>query len=1306
MRSGSRRISTLLVVLGAALAAHPQPVRSALSLPAPVPGFTRAASEALPAVPLRGYGSLAGQYAQFTAPSGGKCSLLVITCPDAARAGITLAKYLSDTACLGGVTPGEITVGAARLPVEQVTGQGALWAARQGAVVAIAATDKPDDLPLFLHALGLDKAPGLDYTGAPVPTYLDKFDKWGWSFWYGMFQAPNDKDADAYDFRQDFDWAQRMGVGLQVQVEANNHDTAEGVVDWAGTDWAVDLARDRGIPTFIQPFAFVGPLWLADRYPYQMMQKMPQFVGNFYTPEGPYGYQDAAHIGWSATEAEDVYLGMMSAVIKRYAAYPNVTGYTEAHGEIQHNTPGIFTEYGPEADKVFRAYLQRRYGTPAAVDQRWYSGRGTIKSWDDIRIPEVASFLGWGPQAVDLQGTWRWAYDHEIPADQLPSWAAPALDVTAWRSLVAPGDDHGMFRPERRTPAVYRRSFDLPAERLAQLQAAGGGKVWLYVWDLEQATSQKITAALNGAVVGEHGIPGWKPDWCAFEVSGALRAGQNLLALRLPWGYISYRVYLSPDAPRCYPDLGPQKDAQWVDFREWVAWTRYDQVRKGMEMIRREDPNRFIKQMAVGAMIGDAKALSEDYGGAFHDTGGMGGNWGDFLPSVSRGAGMPFTAEPGGPAGDLPGLKHMIGCYATEGVNAVDYFIHLGSIMWNPAQKQWFEQNQPLIHLFGKYHSPTAPVAVLHGARAWTLLDYPWDQFNTPLTWGNRHGPLGLEGALPYPRDILVEADFARGNADRYKVILDDNTMIMDEDLIKRIESWVKAGGIFIAVGHSGRHLPEQPDAWPISRLTGYKVIGDDDNRRLTALPGNPVFTDPYWFQTEPGGRPALGGAGLLLQKVAPECTDLLAWENQGGIAAGMRPLGKGWVVTMGTWVAARGWADLLRWAQVPVAIPSAENCRVAQYVSNNGLYDVYVLWGDRVSGPGPTTLTLPGADQPPLLDLLSGQTVTGTPGDSGALGAAVTTYSGLPMDAQDIRPYLAPRHHLTAAPLDWLRLQRSWWKGTKQPAPAPPVKLLTSNALDLSRDWAFAPVPDGADPATLAGPSAKDAPWERRDLGVWDATKYADLKCGIFRKSFTLPAAWIGKGRIYLNFHGSDAASLRPPDKTQLWLDGKLIASPAGSRYACLELELTGQLAAGEHLLALAAQSTTSTGGVEGAMWMEFVPEPALRQDLSGDWGPGLQLPGPVKNLTGAKRTFTPDPRGQGKTVMVYVEAGTMSAVFINGRFLNRWNVPFGSHWRFNLTPYLKWGEENTIELRPHYPEPQTVKSVQIWYYDPRTLQ
>ncbi|HEY3398925.1 MAG TPA: hypothetical protein VGM19_14850 [Armatimonadota bacterium] len=1276
---------------------------AALTVPAAVPGLTVATRESLPVAPLRGYGSLGGEYVQYKAASGEPSSILLIQCPDAARAGVTLGKYRSDLRCLGGVTESQVKVGAAQVAVAVVEGQGLIWAARQGATVAVVAAAREADLVTLLGALGVGGLTGLDYTGAPVPVYLDKFDRYGWSFWYGMFATPPDQAA-TYDFKkEDFEWAQRMGVGVQVAVTLNMQDTAEGVPDLSGTEWAMNLARDMNVPVFVQPFAFAGPLWLANRYPLQMEQKMPQFVGNYYTPEGLGGGDDSpSHLAWTSTEALDATLNALAPAIRKLATYPNLTGYTELHGEPEHNTPAIFMEYGPEADKAYQGYLKRIYGTPQAVDQRWYGGAGTIKSWADVRIPEVASFLGWGPQAVDLRGAWRTAWDNKLPAESVAQWASPDLDDAAWETKVAPGDDHNLWRSQRRVPAIYRRSFDLPAARLAELTAAGQGKCYLYVWDMEQASGQKVQVALNGAVVGERTIPSWRPNWCVFEVSAALRAGQNLLALHLPWGYLSYRVYLSPNEPRCYPDLGAQVNARWVDFRDFTTWNRYDAMKRTMEMYRREDPNRYIKQMAVGGNLGISKALSEDYGGAFHDTGGMGGNLNDFLPTVSRGAGMPFTAEPGNPAHNLMELKNMVGLYASEGVNAVDYFMHMGDISWDPERRAWFEANQPFVHLFGKYHGPTAAVAVLHGARGQALIDYPWDQMDTPLLWNGRHGPLGLEGYLPYPRDVLVEGDFARGNADRYQIILDDNTMVMDEALVTRIEAWVRAGGTFIACGHSGQHTPEVANAAPISRLTGYKMIGNDDNRRIIGVPGQKLLTDPYWFQTDPDGRPALGGAGMMMQKVAPDAIDLIAWENNGGIAAGARQLGKGWIITTGTYYSREGWAKLLYALNQPVLNASAENCQVSTYASNNGLYDVYMVWGQRMKDGGTTTLNIPGmAPQTPLRDLLADAKLTGAPVAGGV------SFPGLAFNQLDTRPYLAPRGKLAEAPLEWLRLQRSWWKGTVKPGPAPTTKATTSNGLDLSRDWLFAPVPEGVAGADLAGLSLNDKTWDTADLGCWNVVKYGDISKGLFRKHFTTPAGWVPvRGRTYLYLHGTDAATLRPPYKTKVYLDGQQLWASGNSQYDSMCVEITQALTLGPHVVAVEAESSTKVGGVVGGMWLEFVPEPALRQSLAGDWGNGMQLPGQVKDLTGARRTFVPNPQGQGKTVMVYVEATTMHCIYINGKYLPRMNVPYGTHFRFNITPWIKWGEENVIEMQPHYTNPNTIGAVELRYYDPQTLQ
>lgn len=1265
----------------------------------PSAGLTEIRRLELPDTPLRGYGSLGGRYLEFGTPREKTVgSVLQIRCADAGKAEITLGKFRTDLRCLGGVTDMNVTLGGKEFPVAAVPGQGAILALRQGTDVIVVAAPQTEDLGALLATCKLGKRTGLDFTGAAVPTYLDKIDRWGFGFWCNPPLLTPENQEETYDLREKFAWAQRMKVGLQIDTPLNQNVSAAGLLDDNGKRWAIEAARDLGIPVFIQMQGAPAPGWIASRYGSQMQQKVPQYIGSWYGINGNSGFAGSPlnTLSWAAVEAKDQLLADQYQAVRKYKSQPNVTGYGEWHGEVGEGTLALFMDYGPTADARYRTYLRERYQTPAAIDQRWHGGQGVVKSWDDICMPEPAEFLGWGKQAVDLQGEWRVCLEEKLPADAKDHWGDAALKDEGWRKVVAPGDDHQLIHEKWRAPAIFRRAFTLSADQMTRLKSSG--KTYLYAWTLEGANNTSVRASINGQRLPDQPATGWA-SWVVFEVTDSLHVGNNLLALSLPWGEISYRIYLSPDAPRCYPDLGGGggKNAQWVDYRDFITWLRDDGLRRSIEAIRRADPDKFIKIYAPGAITDVMKGLAEDYGCYFHDTGGMSGNWDDSLPALMRSSGMPMSLEPGNAAQDLPNLKQYFGHWLTEGLNTVDYFMDIGDILWRPDQKAWFEAHQPLVHLLGKCHYPEAQVAVLSGARAHRLTDFPWDHFDTPLLWNTRRMGVGTFNRTPNPRDLINESDFARGTVNKYQVIIDDATLVMDEALITQIETWVRAGGIFITQGQTGRHTPEKPDAWPINRLTGYRAIGNNDNWRVGAIAGQPIFTDPIWTQTEGEGLPVVGGSGLFLEKVAPECQDILAWPNKAGIAMGVRPLGKGKMITMGSPMphVPTGWTELLKWCDVTMpAAPAAPGCRVARFVSNNGLYDVYVLWAEQIKSPGVVTLTVPG-NQTTMRDLQNGAMLQGN-----AVGDRME-FAGLKIEPLETYAFLMPRHSISAAPLDWLKLQRNWWKGTKKPASAPRLKPWT-NTLPLDADWAFRSLPaEQKDVTALLGPAVDDRAWDRLDFGVWYGKKYPDTTRGIFRKHFTVPPAWQNNGRTWLWVHGTDPVVYLPPYQTQVYLDGQLVSDSKGQRYASYVQDITERLTPGEHLLTVVAQSRTPVGGVAGNIWLEHVPEPAARQTLNGDWN-GAQLPGKITTPPGGiQRCFNPDPAQRDKRALLYVETtqNNIVGIYLNGRLINRDFI--GQHFLINLTPYLRWDQPNTLTLNLQYPEnPTDVQAVEIRYY------
>lgn len=1322
---------------------------AALADGAAPPLLKTAATQTLPPLPLRGYGKVSARFWNFSQPAG--ASLLQIDCESASKAQLLHAKYLSDLSLLPGVS--EFSIGM-NIAAHEVAGQGAVASLREGASVFVFSAKNRSDLGQIMsrHLAG-EHIRLVSRPEVAVPMWLDRWDKFGFRFYYRPFEFPPNLPKEQrkdYDFAHEFAWAQQMQrSGFVFWNDPNRTDTAEGLMNELWWDWGQSAARAKNLPAAINLSSGGGSAspWLLNRYREQTQQHMPQYAGDFYAvaDQGNGGH---GTVSWNAGEAKDVEMSLLQSSVRRLANEANVVSWLEPHGELIHGAHDIFLEYGPVADKTYRAFLKGKYPALAALSARWFGDAKRFKTWDEVRVPEVASFLGWGPQAVDLTGAWRVGYElnqgnQAIPAAEMfdrrkevktepapADWFKADFDDSAWPTLNAPGNDLAVFLPQR--PAVYRRTFNIEANRLQP-----GQRWWLYVWDLNRAWGQPIQAYLNGQKIGESKVKHPVPHWDAYEATGVLKAGANQIALRLPQGYLGYRVYLSPEAPTQYPNFGAGKNAQWVDFSDWIRWSRLETCRRGVEMIRQVDANRQITFMHPDEYSDGIKQLAEEFGGEFHNTGYMGAFYADYNPLVMQGSGLPFSIEPGGPPDDLPNYKKMMGLYYSEGVQSVDYFIHIGNVLWNDDIRREFEATQPLVHLIGKYHAPRAEVAVLYSTQGSALTGFPWgNDPNVNLPGG--YWPWNVAACLRdrYARDGLTEGDFARGNAAKYRVIIDSNTSIMDEALVGEIEKYVRGGGTFVAFVQSGRHTPEQKDSWPISRLTGYKVarinrynadgsVPQEEWHKLKLAPGQDVYRADNAKLEVPAN-------GLSLQKAAQGCQDLLLWED-GTVAVGMRPLGKGAIVAVGAKFHAHKVFDrietggnnaerqamtalfepLLQWRKVAptLAMLSANGAPAGpiilrHWVSNNGLYDVWTLWNQDGKQAVTTGLVFNGINPASCIEVVSGQRVPMISSFHDVAGIQERLVRNLQFEPFQTRAFLTPRGQIQNAGLNWLNLQRSWWRGSKAPSakplPAPPHKL----SVDLSHDWAFKPLAASDDATALAAPEADDKAWPKMRLGIWSMEQPA-VKHAILRRRFTVPAPWTN-GRIALWLQSFFNTTLL--DKGRIFLDGKLVHDWSADALQGVEFE---SLRPGtSHVLAVEIQSESTLAGPRGYCWLCFQPNPAASLDLAGDWTASremlryddkVKLPGDYKAF--ALRRSIAVPAGHaGKNAVLNVDAtGPLLGVLINGHWVRRFHHMIGPRWSLNLTPWVKCGGDNEIEIVCNGNVGQgKVNAVSLDFYEP----
>ena len=435
---------------------------------------------------------------------------------------------------------------------------------------------------------------------------------------------------------------------------------------------------------------------------------------------------------------------------------------------------------------------------------------------------------------------------------------------------------------------------------------------------------------------------------------------------------------------------------------------------------------------------------------------------------------------------------------------------------------------------------------------------------------------------------------------------------------------------------------------------------------------------------------------------------DLLNWKD-GGVAAGMRPLGKGYVINLGCWLSrennARLFTQIFKWrnlAPIPAHIePAGAKSIFRHFVSNNGLYDVWMLWNTNKTGPLSADIVLADSLNPKwALCVKDGSKM---PVTNHRLSLTIKPY--------ETAIYLTPRTDITAAPVEWLTLQREWWQGTTKPTmkllPPPPHR----RSVDLNADWAFIPVTGTNDASSLVGPGVNDGAWDKITMGIWNFTPgHHDVRHAVLRKQFTVPASWTrGEPTFWLRSWNGDTFH----DAAQIYIDGKPVF-PRLSAHGPEGVNPDGVFRAGTtHTIAIEISGTHTLNGSTGNAWLWYWPDPVSSIDLAGKWdsspdgltfGNPIPIPGPFEgNVVRTRVTIPAAERGQ-RVVVEFKTQGAIHNIIVNGHLVARHHHNIGDHWELDVTPWINFGGDNQIAIAGEG-SGRIIQSATIGFFRPGSL-
>jgi hypothetical protein len=1277
---------------------------------------------------LRGYGSVSLQNRLFKTKDGRQAWVWEFTCQNAEKAQTLVGKFLADLELSPDLKKMTLRIDGQAIPGFK-TASGAIFVGTvQGSLGKIVSAPDQATLIDFANqsATGLEGAVSL----AAYPRYLDRFDRFGWGC-YGMGGFNNyhgwmsrvDGKRTFKDPTQDVDFMIKHKFRFEPWLDPAGLDNSDGIAKNTEAEWMVKMLEDAGMPYSFRLYGAAGGAdWTARRFGDSMEQPAKWMMCGFIRPK--LHHKSKPHLSWYDQDIHRYQAVKTMDLMKPYADKPLNMGWMHPYGELEHGQwYGRHGDYSPQAQRHWRHYLQQKGITLSEASTMFTGDSSSYTVWEQVPIPEIATFAGLNGMINDLGGTWFYRHgrmsndkkDANYPGLQ-EKWYQQALDYKTWKMVKGlPGSDRMYEALNEKKLGKYgttwfRRTFTLDPASVVNVPSPR----YLYWFPIthpglhsgEYARYNKVF--INGQQAGEIG------KWGAIEVSKFLKPGTNEICVQLFGPYWQGRIFLSTEKPAVYPYLGKERNRLFLIWHDWDREAKYSAWAEILDGMRQVDPNRPIKFMApIKFRANRWTKLARSWGGFAHNTGE--GIW--FYPWYKRYGflyDVPASSELGGPANSIPKMFNGFRRTFLAGLNAHDPVFLAQTYIRNPELRQWWLDHNPVLKRMGKYDidPQTAPQILIYrsthgtirlfGSPPYPSLGESTRKIQTGWDWDLGRGTLQTLG---HSCLYLDDQGLSDGKMNGFNVMVDSGNETIPENSLDSIKAWVKAGGTYITLPFSGRNTELEPDTWKIGDLTGCKIgkLRDIGQGTVTIGKKQHVFK-ALAGRTFPDNGKSLDYIGnnfnfYSVELEPGENSEVLAVYENGKPAIVRHTLGRGQVIAlgsafwrdcqdrMGLWwpepLETDFWADLFAGIDCapPVCTTNDRLVWAQPYRSNNGLDAVTCLvsWHEEKASEVTLTLRLPRRPAKLVAYGVDGRNELDFTWKNGIATAKVD------MPAKEVKVINAVVHTPGDAVAHWWKYQQKMWHQLKDPS------------IDFSPyrqgkwvDPTFDLRQGGAE-LSLADPATGKAEWKPCQVSILNFWGAEANKPVWLRKTFRVPQEWKDQGgRIFLVsgawYGGQYEGSAR------LSLNGAQLHDWSRENFRDQEFDVTTLLTDGTNEVRLQFKGDQKYQGVKGQLYLYHWTPPARRVSLAGTWQATdidrrpitVQLPGSVEAWDLTRKVFIPEEWRGKVRIRLYMDGSAHATLgaYVNERQVRRHHHCFNTVGDLDITNFLRFGKENTLNL------------------------